>query len=98
MWHGLTAGESVENVEIIFADIRAWLDRRSTTLERFLEPFDEGATAIGRTQSNGGHFSSLKGPHSAMYTHCVNLNLYIAKSLKGEIYGRKQMIILQDVI
>ncbi|KAE8697913.1 Alpha/beta-Hydrolases superfamily protein isoform 2 [Hibiscus syriacus] len=70
MWHGLTAGESDENVEIVFADIRAWLDRHSTTLEQFLEPFDEGATAIGRTQSNGGHLSRLKGPytrhHSAM--------------------------------
>ncbi|KAE8692031.1 Alpha/beta-Hydrolases superfamily protein isoform 2 [Hibiscus syriacus] len=58
MWHGLTAGESDENVEIVFADIRAWIDRLCTTLEQFLQPFDEGATAIGGTQSNGGHLGT----------------------------------------
>lgn len=29
MWHGLTAGEPDENVEVIFADIVAWLNQRS---------------------------------------------------------------------
>lgn len=29
MWHGLTAGEPDDNVEAVFADIIAWLDRRS---------------------------------------------------------------------
>uniref|UniRef100_A0A0A9FJZ2 Uncharacterized protein n=1 Tax=Arundo donax TaxID=35708 RepID=A0A0A9FJZ2_ARUDO len=35
MWHGLTAGEPDENVEIIFSDIVAWLNvrSRSWTLE-----------------------------------------------------------------
>ncbi|XP_037413734.1 uncharacterized protein LOC119276703 isoform X1 [Triticum dicoccoides] len=29
MWHGLTAGEPDDNVELIFADIVAWLNKRS---------------------------------------------------------------------
>lgn len=29
MWHGLTAGEPDDNVELVFADIVAWLDQRS---------------------------------------------------------------------
>ncbi|GJM88373.1 hypothetical protein PR202_ga04428 [Eleusine coracana subsp. coracana] len=29
MWHGLTAGEPDENVELVFSDIVAWLDERS---------------------------------------------------------------------
>uniref|UniRef100_A0A0A9D1R6 Serine aminopeptidase S33 domain-containing protein n=1 Tax=Arundo donax TaxID=35708 RepID=A0A0A9D1R6_ARUDO len=29
MWHGLTAGEPDENVELVFSDIVAWLDQRS---------------------------------------------------------------------
>lgn len=30
MWHGLTSGEPTENIEIVFADIVAWLDDRTT--------------------------------------------------------------------
>jgi caffeoylshikimate esterase len=29
MWHGLTAGEPDENVDLVFFDIVAWLDERS---------------------------------------------------------------------
>uniref|UniRef100_M8B362 Serine aminopeptidase S33 domain-containing protein n=1 Tax=Aegilops tauschii TaxID=37682 RepID=M8B362_AEGTA len=29
MWHGLTAGEPDDNVELVFADIVAWLNKRS---------------------------------------------------------------------
>lgn len=29
MWHGLTSGEPDSNIEAVFADIIAWLDRRS---------------------------------------------------------------------
>ncbi|KAL6620098.1 hypothetical protein ACP70R_035237 [Stipagrostis hirtigluma subsp. patula] len=29
MWHGLTAGEPDDNVELVFSDIVAWLDERS---------------------------------------------------------------------
>ena len=29
MWHGLTSGETDENIEIVFADIIAWLDRHT---------------------------------------------------------------------
>ncbi|CAL4907745.1 unnamed protein product [Urochloa decumbens] len=29
MWHGLTAGEPDENVELVFSDILEWLDQRS---------------------------------------------------------------------
>ncbi|KAI4301417.1 hypothetical protein L6164_034698 [Bauhinia variegata] len=30
MWHGLTCGESDENIEIVFADIIAWLDKHAS--------------------------------------------------------------------
>lgn len=29
MWHGLTCGEPVENLDIVFGDIICWLDERS---------------------------------------------------------------------
>ncbi|KAL0389641.1 UNVERIFIED_CONTAM: Caffeoylshikimate esterase [Sesamum calycinum] len=29
MWHGLTAGEPDDNIEIVFSDIISWLDRRA---------------------------------------------------------------------
>ncbi|KAH9604370.1 hypothetical protein KSS87_005759 [Heliosperma pusillum] len=29
MWHGLTSGEPDDNIEIVFSDIVAWLDKRS---------------------------------------------------------------------
>lgn len=29
MWHGLTSGEPDQSVEVVFADIIAWLDRRT---------------------------------------------------------------------
>ncbi|KAH1107155.1 hypothetical protein J1N35_010923 [Gossypium stocksii] len=28
MWHGLTSGEPDENIEIVFTDITAWLDKQ----------------------------------------------------------------------
>lgn len=28
MWHGLTSGEPDDNIEIVFSDIIAWLDKR----------------------------------------------------------------------
>lgn len=28
MWHGLLYGETVENIDIVFADIIAWLEER----------------------------------------------------------------------
>uniref|UniRef100_A0A5B7BDN6 Putative caffeoylshikimate esterase isoform X1 n=1 Tax=Davidia involucrata TaxID=16924 RepID=A0A5B7BDN6_DAVIN len=30
MWHGLTSGEPDDNIEIVFSDIIAWLDKRSS--------------------------------------------------------------------
>lgn len=29
MWHGLTAGEPDENIEVVFSDIISWLDTRA---------------------------------------------------------------------
>lgn len=29
MWHGLTAGEPDDNIEIVFSDIISWLDKHS---------------------------------------------------------------------
>ncbi|XP_027148323.1 caffeoylshikimate esterase [Coffea eugenioides] len=31
MWHGLTSGEPDSNIEIVFSDIIAWLDKRSSS-------------------------------------------------------------------
>lgn len=33
MWHGLTFGESEDNVEVVFSDIVAWLDKRSLDID-----------------------------------------------------------------
>ena len=40
MWHGLTSGETDENIEIVFGDIIAWLDRHINDAVGFdaLEP------------------------------------------------------------
>lgn len=29
MWHGLTSGEPSENIDLVFADIVGWLDKRA---------------------------------------------------------------------
>ncbi|KAG2619782.1 caffeoylshikimate esterase-like [Panicum virgatum] len=63
MWHGLTAGEPDENVELVFSDIVAWLDERS----RHWKPQDQvrppsepeqlhqmAPTKITRVASSGG--------------------------------------------
>lgn len=34
MWHGLTAGESDDNIELVFNDIIRWLNNRSPTNAR----------------------------------------------------------------
>ena len=74
MWHGLTSGEPDENIEIVFADITNWLDKRcnAVTFEQILHPFNQGfekftiktmsvATTSGRTQSKGSYLCGLKG-------------------------------------
>ena len=63
MWHGLTAGEPDENVELVFSDIVAWLDECS----RHWKPQDQvrppsepeqlhqmAPTKITRVASSGG--------------------------------------------
>ncbi|GLT43200.1 hypothetical protein SLA2020_171700 [Shorea laevis] len=40
MWHGLTFGETEENIEIVFADIIAWLDKRSCDI--MVQPILDG--------------------------------------------------------
>ncbi|KAG4133258.1 hypothetical protein ERO13_D08G085700v2 [Gossypium hirsutum] len=77
MWHGLTAGEPDENIEIVFADITAWLDKRcnAVTFEQILRPSNQGfekfdnvmvsmAATSGRTQSNGTYLCGLKRPRT----------------------------------
>ncbi|XVE73332.1 hypothetical protein DITRI_Ditri11bG0109200 [Diplodiscus trichospermus] len=74
MWHGLTSGEPDDNIEIVFADITAWLDKRcnAVTFEQILHPFNKGykkltntripmETTSGRTQSNGSYLCGLRG-------------------------------------
>ncbi|KAK5811362.1 Monoglyceride lipase [Gossypium arboreum] len=77
MWHGLTSGEPDENIEIVFADITAWLDKRcnAVTFEQILRPSNQGfekfdnamvsmAATSGRTQSNGTYLCGLKRPRT----------------------------------
>ncbi|KAG4186984.1 hypothetical protein ERO13_A08G076200v2 [Gossypium hirsutum] len=77
MWHGLTSGEPDENIEIVFADITAWLDKRcnAVTFEQILRPLNQGfekfdnamvsmAATSGRTQSNGTYLCGLKRPRT----------------------------------
>ncbi|TYI13909.1 hypothetical protein ES332_A08G091000v1 [Gossypium tomentosum] len=77
MWHGLTSGEPDENIEIVFADITAWLDKRcnAVTFEQILCPLNQGfekfdnamvsmAATSGRTQSNGTYLCGLKRPRA----------------------------------
>jgi hypothetical protein len=63
MWHGLTAGEPDENVELVFSDIVAWLDERSRHWkpeERLRHPSEPeklhpvAHTKITRVASRGG--------------------------------------------
>ncbi|KAJ3680839.1 hypothetical protein LUZ60_015328 [Juncus effusus] len=37
MWHALTSGEPIENINLVFKDIIAWLDERSTAEDRLSE-------------------------------------------------------------
>ncbi|KAL4310038.1 hypothetical protein GQ457_01G053830 [Hibiscus cannabinus] len=73
MWHGLTSGEPDENIEIVFADITAWLDKRcnAITFEQILHPLTDGfekfnnttismAATSSRMQSNGRYLCGLK--------------------------------------
>ncbi|KAA3471009.1 caffeoylshikimate esterase [Gossypium australe] len=77
MWHGLTSGEPDDNIEIVFADITAWLDKRcnAVTFEQILRPSNQGfekfdntmvsmAATSGRTQSNGTYLCGLKRPRT----------------------------------
>ncbi|KAE8660609.1 Alpha/beta-Hydrolases superfamily protein isoform 2 [Hibiscus syriacus] len=81
MWHGLTSGEPDANIEIVFADITAWLDKRcdAITFKQFLHPINDGfekldntmtSMANSRMQSNGRYLCGLKQfrmqHHSAM--------------------------------
>lgn len=68
MWHGLTAGEPDENVELVFSDIVFWLNERSRHWkpeERVKTPPEHHQpvpTQITRVTSNGGTESSLLAP------------------------------------
>lgn len=74
MWHGLTAGEPDENVEVVFSDIITWLDARShvwTLEERLMKMMaapqkfvvdgaDHGST-LPRRRRRGGFLCGLTG-------------------------------------
>ncbi|OAY61824.1 caffeoylshikimate esterase isoform X1 [Manihot esculenta] len=80
MWHALTAGETNENVDIVFADIVDWLEKHTLDLvpEPIIEPFNNGIERVDefpapvqsrRKQSQGSYLCGLKEPrtlHSAM--------------------------------
>lgn len=52
MWHGLTSGEPDENIEIVFADIIAWLDKHTeigdsvSSVQRPTHAFDNGVVRL----------------------------------------------------
>ena len=58
MWHGLTAGEPDENVELVFSDILAWLDQRS----RHWEPEERVRTPLEPEKI--AHVTSSNGAES----------------------------------
>ncbi|KAK8636021.1 hypothetical protein V6N13_004731 [Hibiscus sabdariffa] len=73
--HALTSGEPDENIEIVFTDITAWLDKRCDvmTFERIPHPLNKEFERIdnttistaatptsGRMQSNGRYLCELK--------------------------------------
>ncbi|CAK7348313.1 unnamed protein product [Dovyalis caffra] len=76
MWHGLTAGETDENVGIVFADIVAWLDKHTNlVVEPLHEAFNIGIEKFSsppsttNKQSHGSYLCGFKEPrtlHSAM--------------------------------
>uniref|UniRef100_A0A2P2JW19 Uncharacterized protein MANES_01G219100 n=2 Tax=Rhizophora mucronata TaxID=61149 RepID=A0A2P2JW19_RHIMU len=54
MWHSLTAGEPDANVDIVFADIIAWLDKHTAHdsdlhVQPVHEPFNNGIQKLGPT-------------------------------------------------
>ncbi|KAG6647883.1 caffeoylshikimate esterase-like isoform X1 [Carya illinoinensis] len=76
MWHGLTSGEPDENVEIVFADIIAWLgkhtsDDNAVTVRPTHHPFNNGieiavASAaspakINRRKQSSSYLCGLRG-------------------------------------
>lgn len=48
MWHGLTSGEPTENIEIVFADIVAWLDNRAIHVPQALSEDSPAITSHAR--------------------------------------------------
>ncbi|TKW27764.1 hypothetical protein SEVIR_3G278300v4 [Setaria viridis] len=81
MWHGLTAGEPDENVELVFSDILAWLDQRSRHWkpeERVRAPLEpeskhhqEASKKITcATSSNGAESPVPVSPHGQPQCGC----------------------------
>ncbi|KAF7804863.1 caffeoylshikimate esterase-like [Senna tora] len=80
MWHGLTSGEPDENIETVFGDIIAWLDKRATdaalkrrhlpihhNYEYGIEKFPTSASPtqrFGQTQVRPSYFCGLRGRRS----------------------------------
>lgn len=75
MWHGLTAGETDENVRIVFADIISWLDKHTDegsdlVVEPLEEPFRNGVEKLQlpsmpgnqsqKTKSRGSYLCGFK--------------------------------------
>ncbi|XP_071720205.1 caffeoylshikimate esterase-like [Rutidosis leptorrhynchoides] len=73
MWHGLTAGETDDNIDIVFGDIISWLDKRSSDELTTATTHDNTTAIVSRHQSihrdcdQGRHVCVPKVPlHSAM--------------------------------
>ncbi|XP_047327229.1 caffeoylshikimate esterase-like [Impatiens glandulifera] len=59
MWHGLTFGETEDNVEIVFSDIVAWLDKRSSQDMGHGAHHNKAATSASPQRWNIYHKSAL---------------------------------------
>ncbi|XP_065860466.1 caffeoylshikimate esterase isoform X2 [Euphorbia lathyris] len=75
MWHGLTAGETEANVDIVFKDIVTWLDNHTRNLvpEPIIEPLDNGVEEVHEwpktKESHRSYLCGFKEPptlHSSM--------------------------------
>lgn len=71
MWHALTSGEPDANIELVFSDIVAWLDKRSdlehkTLQNQFLVNLGSGAHVVRSAPTtplmNGGSIKKQQKP------------------------------------
>lgn len=69
MWHGLTAGETEANVDIVFKDIIAWLDNHTLNLVDGVDKLDDNTPSQTKQSNQTTYLRGLNGHrilHSSM--------------------------------